>query len=66
MTLRLIYKSPGGITPHWHGSGLTYGNKCVNCSLVLNAVFERTNLSTMSVIKGWGKKSMGKSLFSII
>lgn len=52
MILRLIYKSSGGITPNWHDSGVTYGDKGIYCSLVLNAVFEITILSTMSIITG--------------
>lgn len=66
MTLELIYKSSGGITPNWRDSGLTYGDKSIICSLVLNAVFKMTNLFTMSIIKRQGNKSMGTSLVNDI
>lgn len=66
ITLGLIYKSSGGITPNWHDSGLTYGYKGIDCSLVLNMVFQMTNLSTISITKRYGNKSMGTSLFNNI
>lgn len=63
MTLGLIYKSSGEITPNWHNSSLTYRDKGINHSLAVNMVFEMTNLSTMNIIKRQGNKSMDTSLF---
>lgn len=47
MSLGLIYKSSGAITPNWHDSYLTCGDTGINCNLVLNVVFI---ISTMNII----------------